>query len=110
MINAKQAASLILAFVLAACGLREPLEPAPGQAPVAVPLTATRAPTTEEMLTPPPIARPGRVGEVTRSEERSEDRFDLPPADIPEGQDPVTGENVPLANEATPPPESVLVP
>ena len=105
MNRALKSLSLGLSFLVAACGLREPLEPAPGQAAVAVPVTARRAPTTEEMLTPPPIARPGRVGEVTRSEERSEDRFDLPPADIPEGWDPVTGENVQVANEALPPPE-----
>jgi hypothetical protein len=103
-----KAMALGSALFLGACGLREPLEPAPGQAAAAVPLTAPRAPTTEEMLTPPPIARPGRVGEVTRSEERSEDRFDLPPADIPEGHDPVTGEAVPLANETLPPPEDRL--
>jgi hypothetical protein len=40
--------------------------------------------TTEEMLTPPPIARPERVDELLRrSQERREDRFDLPPGDVP---------------------------
>ena len=40
--------------------------------------------TTEQMLTPPPIARPERVDELLRrSEERQEDRFDLPPGDVP---------------------------
>jgi hypothetical protein len=41
---------------------------------------ATRAPTTEELLTPPAIARPERVTDpLRRSESREDDRFDLPP-------------------------------
>ena len=77
---------------LAGCGLRQPLEPPPGQAPP-MPAMARRAPTTEEMLTPPVIARPERLGEpLRRSEERREDRFDLPPADVPSGADPVRTE------------------
>ena len=66
--------------VLSACGAREPLRPQPGQSLPPTPALAARAPTTEELLTPPPIARPDRVGEpLRRSEEREEDRFDLPP-------------------------------
>ena len=104
MIRSRQAASLVLALVLGACGLREPLEPAPGQAPVAVPVTARRAPTTEEMLTPPPIARPGRVTELlSRSEERRDDRFSLPPPEVPPGGNPVrddgNGEAAPSEDE-----------
>ena len=61
----KRAIILACALALAACGLREPL-------------------TTEQMLTPPPIARPDRVDELLRrSEERRDDRFDLPPGDVP---------------------------
>jgi hypothetical protein len=42
------------------------------------------------LLTPPPIARPERVDELLRrSEEREEDRFDLPPPDVPPGADPI---------------------
>jgi hypothetical protein len=71
------AAALLL---LAACGSREPLRPAPGQSMPAAPATASRPPTTEELLTPTPIARPDRVGErLRRSEVREDDRFDLPP-------------------------------
>jgi hypothetical protein len=67
-------------LLLAACGSREPLRPAPGQSMPAAPATASRAPTTEELLTPTPIARPDRVGErLRRSEVREDDRFDLPP-------------------------------
>jgi hypothetical protein len=41
---------------------------------------AAKAPTTEEMLTPPPIAEPQRVTEILKKgEERKEDRYDLPP-------------------------------
>ena len=73
---------LIVALLLglAACGSREPLRPAPGQALPVAPAMAARAPTTEELLTPPPVARPARAGEpLRRSEEREEDRFELPP-------------------------------
>ena len=68
------------ALLLAACGVRAPLEPEPGQPMPVAPETAERAPTSEELLERPPIARPARVDELlTRSEEREEDRFDLPP-------------------------------
>ncbi len=81
--NLRPLASLAL-LALAGCGLREPLEPLPGQAAPAPPAMATRPLTTEEMLTPPPIARPQRVDELLRrSEEREDDRFDLPPGDVP---------------------------
>jgi hypothetical protein len=81
---------LLAAAALGACGLREPLEPPPGATLPAVPAEARGEPTTEELLTPPPIARPDRVDELLRrSEERREDRFDLPPPDIPPGVDPV---------------------
>ena len=71
------AAALLL---LAACGGREPLQPAAGQSMPPAPALAPRAPTTEELLTPPPIARPERVDELLRrSQERQDDRFDLPP-------------------------------
>ena len=69
-----------LLIVLAGCGAREPLRPKPGDSPPPAPAMAARAPSTEEMLTPPPIARPERAGEpLRRSEEREDDRFDLPP-------------------------------
>ncbi len=74
---------LILAaplLLLAACGGREPLKPAQGASMPVAPAMAARAATTEELLTPPPIARPERVDEaLRRSEEREDDRFDLPP-------------------------------
>jgi len=75
---------LALALTLAGCGMRESLRPAPGQAMPPAPAMANRPMTTDELLEPPPIARPGRVDELLRrSEERENDRFDLPPGDIP---------------------------
>jgi hypothetical protein len=74
------AAALCLGLVLGACGVRSPLEPEPGRPLPVQPETAARQPSSEELLEPPPIARPARVDELlTRSEEREEDRFDLPP-------------------------------
>ena len=68
------------ALLLAACGVRAPLEPPPGENLPVRPETATQTPTSEELLERPPIARPARIDELlTRSEEREEDRFDLPP-------------------------------
>jgi hypothetical protein len=76
----KLAAAAILIFCLSACGGREPLTPKPGDSMPVAPAMAARAPTTEELLTPPPAARPERVDELLRrSEPREDDRFDLPP-------------------------------
>ncbi|HEX8654667.1 MAG TPA: hypothetical protein VF693_05535 [Allosphingosinicella sp.] len=72
------AAALLAA--LAACGVRAPLTPEPGQSLPVAPETAARQPTSEELLERPPIAAPARVDELlTRSQQREEDRFDLPP-------------------------------
>jgi hypothetical protein len=67
-------------LILAACGGREPLRPAAGEQMPVAPAQSARAPTTDELLTAPPVLRPERVDEVLRrSEERQDDRFDLPP-------------------------------
>jgi predicted small lipoprotein YifL len=75
--------TLILAaalLALAACGSRDPLRPRSAEATPVKPATAAVAPTTQELLTPPPIARPVRQDEgLLRSEERKDDPFDLPP-------------------------------
>ena len=79
----KRAALLFVAASLAACGLKEPLEPPPGEALPPAPPMASRPMTSEELLVPPPIARPERVDELLRrSEPREDDRFDLPPPDL----------------------------
>jgi predicted small lipoprotein YifL len=76
--------ALLAALLIAGCGLREPLRPPPGEAMPPAPAMASRPLTTDEMLAPPPIARPGRVDELLRrSEEREDDRYDLPPGDVP---------------------------
>ncbi|HET6538381.1 MAG TPA: lipoprotein [Sphingopyxis sp.] len=68
------------ALLLAACGQKADLKPPAGEAPQAVPIGATRVPTTEELTTPSVQARPARSDELLkRSEERAPDDFDLPP-------------------------------
>jgi len=77
-------AVILITLGLGACGLREPLQPAPGQQMPPAPAMASRSLTTDELLEPPPVARPERTDELLRrSEERVDDRFDLPPGDIP---------------------------
>jgi hypothetical protein len=72
--------ALLGLLLLAACGKVEPLRPAAGQSLPVAPAHSARAPTTQEMLTPPPIARPARQDDtLRRSEERADDPFDLPP-------------------------------
>ena len=95
------------AIALASCGRVAELEPAPGQSLPVKPLMARATPTPEELLTPPPYARPNRVDELMRrSEPREADPFDLPPPSggsapaLPAGTDPepldkVTGPSTP---------------
>ena len=78
---------LVMTLALAACGRVAPIEPAPGQPLPVKPAMATRTPSPEELLTPPPFARPERIDELMkRSQPRAADRFDLPP---PSGEAPV---------------------
>ena len=74
---------LAFAFLLlAGCGQRAQLQPAPGQSLPVKPLMARTTPTPDELLAIPDIARPQRVDELMRrSEPRQPDRFDLPPPD-----------------------------
>jgi hypothetical protein len=68
------------ALALAGCGSRDTLRPASAEKTPPKPALAAKAPTTEQLLTPPPIARPQRQDEgLSRSEERKDDPFDLPP-------------------------------
>lgn len=71
---------LIAALVgVAACGRKADLQPADGTLPPA-PYGAPSTPTIEAMLEPTPQAAPERVDDpIKRSEERREDRFELPP-------------------------------
>jgi predicted small lipoprotein YifL len=71
------AASLL---ALAACGKKGMLHPAEGHMLPPKPATAAVQPTVEQLLKPPVETRPGRSDDVLRrSEERPDDKFDLPP-------------------------------
>lgn len=75
--------ALLLPLMLAAlagCAQRSPLEPAVGAALPPAPHGAKSPPTSDALLTPPPQAVPARTVELrSRSEERADDPFDLPP-------------------------------
>ena len=72
------AATALLA--LAACGKKEQLHPAEGHMLPPKPATAVTQPTVVQLLTPPVETRPGRTDDVLkRSEERPDDKFDIPP-------------------------------
>ena len=78
----KAAAVTLALLALGACGRVGELRPPPGQALPVKPKLARTVPTAEDLLTPPPIARPERVDELqSRNEPRESDRFDLPPPD-----------------------------
>jgi predicted small lipoprotein YifL len=71
--------SLVL-LALAGCAQRAPLEPAAGSSLPVAPHGANSVPDSEALLTPPPQAAPQRTVELrSRSEERADDPFDLPP-------------------------------
>ena len=71
---------LLLIAALAGCGRVAELEPAPGKSLPVRPLMARSTPDADQLLTPPPYARPDRVDElVKKSEPREADPFDLPP-------------------------------
>ena len=86
--------TLLAASALAGCGLREPLQPPPGASLPVAPVAARERPTAEVLLAQPPITRPTRVDEIVRrSELRDDDRFDLPPPEVPAGVVPIPVEN-----------------
>jgi hypothetical protein len=67
-------------LLLAACGSRQDLAPKSAAQTPPKPATAPAAPTTEQMLALPPMARPVRQDDgLSKSEERKDDPFDLPP-------------------------------
>ncbi len=71
---------LLILLLLAACGKQGELMPRPGQRSPAIPRGATVAPTPAAMLVRQPQAAPLRVDDpLKRSQERPDDRFDLPP-------------------------------
>lgn len=77
----RRTAVVILIAALCGCGRMAPLTPAQGEPLPVKPLMAQTTPTAEDLLTPPTYADPQRVDElIKRSQPRSVDRFDLPPA------------------------------
>ena len=78
-----KAALLFLSIAaLGACGKVAPLTPKSGQSLPVQPRLADHRPDAAELLQYSTEARPARVDEIlTRSQPRSADRFDLPPAD-----------------------------
>ncbi|WP_343344447.1 hypothetical protein WJT74_10240 [Sphingomicrobium sp. XHP0239] len=76
-------AFLLPVLALAACGDAGPLKPAVGADLPPRPVLARTTPDADDLLIPPPYARPERIDEiVTRSTPRQPDPFDLAP---PEG-------------------------
>lgn len=75
---------LVALLLLAGCGLKGPLKPVPPQGPPPTPRGAVASPTPDDMLQRTPQAAPLRVDDpVKKSEERPEDRFNLPPPRTP---------------------------
>ena len=71
---------IMIALLLSACGGRETLRPQAGESLPPKPAFADTQPTADELIAPSTQARPERSDELLRrSEEREDDRFDLPP-------------------------------
>ena len=71
---------MVLALALTACGGRKELLPAAGAGLPPKSYAAKTTPTPSELMTPEAQARPRRSDELLRqSEQRRDDRFDLPP-------------------------------
>jgi uncharacterized lipoprotein YmbA len=71
----------IALLALAGCGGRVALTPKTGNSLPAKPETASVVPTPEQLLVPDVQSRPKRSDEqLKRSEERQNDKFDLPPS------------------------------
>lgn len=71
---------VVLLLALAACGQRSGLKLKPGQQLPPAPYGRAEKPDAAELLQPPTLAIPERSVELrTRSEEREDDPYDLPP-------------------------------
>jgi len=70
----------LLTLVLAGCGSRQHLAPAPGETLPVAAYGAEKPATPDELLTPSTQARPERNVELLRRSQRREpDPFDMPP-------------------------------
>jgi len=81
MNHAGFAVAVAAAAILAGCGVRAPLTPAPGASLPVAPIGRAIQPVADELLIPDPqAAAANRTVELRlRSEERRDDPFDLPP-------------------------------
>lgn len=78
----RAALALILVAALAACGQTAELKPAAGKQLPPAPYGREERKTAEQLLAPVPQAAPERSVELrSRSVERQDDPFDLPPAE-----------------------------
>jgi predicted small lipoprotein YifL len=83
----RKMAVIVMVLALAACGQRSPLALRPGQQLPPAPYGRADKLTATELLTASPVAIPERSVELrTRSEERADDPFDLPPPEAPQPQ------------------------
>ena len=70
----------VAVLALTGCAQRAPLQPAAGASLPVAPYGAKSTPAAEALLVPTPQAVPARTVELrSRSEERADDPFDLPP-------------------------------
>ncbi len=78
--NRKTLLLAVALIALSGCGKRDSLRPPEGHSLPPRPATSADQPTVDSLLTPPVETRPGRSDDVLkRSEERPDDRFNLPP-------------------------------
>jgi hypothetical protein len=76
----RYAVPVALLLALSACGVKNDLKPQAGRTLPVAPYGRADVPTSAELLDPLPQAAPERSIELRqRSEERSDDPFDLPP-------------------------------
>jgi hypothetical protein len=78
--STRTALGFALLVGLAACGKQQRLRPLVGEPLPVTPATSPAQPTPDQLLANSPTLRPGRSDELlTRSQQRPDDRFDLPP-------------------------------
>ena len=71
---------IVLLLALAACGKVGKLTPVAPNTPPPKPVAMSVAPVPEDMLRLPPQSQPNRVDDpVEKSQERPDDKFNLPP-------------------------------